>query len=37
MRSTMLRRMTDGEWTVAQAVFVAVRLRRCGKGRDDRK
>ena len=37
MRSTMLTRMTDEDWAVAQAVFVAVRSRRGDKGRDDRK
>ena len=33
----MLTVMTDEDWTVAQAVFVAVRSRRGDKGRDDRK
>jgi transposase len=33
----MLTSMTDADWAVAQAVFVAVRSRRGDKGRDDRK
>ena len=33
----MLTKMTEVDWTIALAVFVAVRSRRGDKGRDDRK